>query len=166
MNRVTRSSVALAALSLASIVSFASKASADTATLTVSTIVPQSCSFAQGTKTPGTLGQDFANNTLDSNFTGGLAATIDLTCNNLGSKLTLTSSALTTSGVTQTPSSTLVTVTHPNGTITNNGTTISAPVPITTIGVAQTVEVDAKAVYANAIEAGTYTFTVNLTANP
>lgn len=165
MNRFTRSTIALAALTLAGVFSFSSQASADTATITVGATVPPNCAFTAATNIAGTLGQNLATKTLDSTNGNGFGS-IDLDCNSAGSQLAITSvNFVQPTGASTNLASQLVTVTHLDGTITNNGTTTGAPITITSTGVRQ-VKVDAKAIYNAPLIAGTYTFTVVLTANP
>ncbi|MDD1414950.1 hypothetical protein MEN41_09975 [Dolichospermum sp. ST_con] len=169
MNRFTRSSIALAALTLASVLAFTSKASADTAQLKVETKVPSYCAFDAASLTPGALGKNFTNNTLDSTDTtnGGIVGSVDLTCNNPGSQLAIASVTFTQpTGASANLTSQLVTVTHPDGSVTYNGANASDPVSITSLGAIQNVKTDAKAVYSAPLIAGDYAFTINLTATP
>ena len=171
MNRFTRSSIALATLTLAGVFSFAPKASASDATITIATTVNASCTFGAAAAT-GVLGIDFSTNTLDTTGTGGTTATIPLTCNYPGSKLTISNVVLdqppNASSYVQ---SQLVKVQHPQGSTNytydgNTGTgTYGTPISISPSTDA-TVSIDAKAVYSAPLIAGNYKFTINLSATP
>jgi hypothetical protein len=167
MKRSTRSFIALASVTLAGVFSFASTASADTAQVELETTIATSCAFDIPSLLNGTLGADFTNNILDSAGNGGSPATVDLTCNNAGSQLAISGvNFAQPTGANANLTNQSVTVTHPDGTITNDGTTSDPPIAITSTGTPQTVEINAEAVYSAALLAGTYTFTVDLTATP
>ena len=159
-----RLSLALATLTLVSSLGVASKASADTATVTISETVPSTCLF--GDSTPGTLGYNIASKTLNTASGTGSPTTgsISVLCNTSGS---ISISSVTPSSsipATMTQSSLTATIRNGTNTATHNGTTSSGT--ITLASGTQDITVELDVIYDKILAPGSYSYEIGLTATP
>ena len=155
-----RLSFALATLTLVSSLGVASKASADTATVTISEDVPATCLFDDTTKTPGTLGYDIATKTLDT--ASGTGGSISVLCNAAGS---ISITAVTpTIPAGMTPSSLTATISDGSDTATHDGTTSSGT--ITLASGTEDITVWLNVQYSEILAPGNYSYAIELTTNP
>jgi len=156
-----RLSLALATLTLVSSLGVASKASADTATVTISEIVPATCLFDDTTNNSGTLGYDIAAKTLDTS-SSAQAGSISVVCNTSGT--ILITSVTPTIPNTMTQSSLTATISDGTNTATHNGTTPTGTITLAS-GTKQ-ITVDLNVQYAEVLAHGTYSYAILLTATP
>lgn len=155
---------ALATLTLVSSLGVASKASADTATVTISETVPSTCLFDNTTKTSGTLGYNIADKTLNTESGTGNFATgsINVLCNAVAS---ISISAVTpTIPAAMTVSSLTATISDGTNTATNNGTTSSGSIGL--VSGTKAISVGLAVQYAEILAPGNYSYAIELTANP
>jgi len=159
-----RLSLALATLTLVSSLGFASKASADTATVTIAEDVPAACLFNDVTNTPGTLGYNIATKTLNTASGTGSPTTgsISVLCNTAGS--ISISSVTPTIPATMTQSSLTATISDGTNTATHNGTTPTGTITLASGTEDITVGLDVQ--YAEVLAPGNYSYAIELTANP
>lgn len=162
-----RLSFALATLTLVSSLGVASKASADTATVTISEDVPETCLFDDPTNSPGTLGYDIAAKTLDTTLVNSqsqtaLPGTISVLCNTSGTILISTVTPTIPVGMTQ-PSLT-ATISDGTNTATHNGTASNGSIALAS-GTNQII-VHLNVQYAEILAPGNYSYAILLTANP
>jgi hypothetical protein len=157
-----RLSFALATLTLVSSLGVASKASADTATVTISEDVPETCLFNDATNTPGTLGYNIANKTLNTAASGGTIGSISVLCNAAGS-ISITTVTPTIPAA-MTVSSLTATISDGTNTATHNGTTSSGT--ITLASGTEDITVGLNVQYNEVLAPGNYSYAIELTANP
>ena len=160
-----RLSFALATLTLVSSLGVASKASADTETVTISGTVPSTCFFDEGTQTPGTLGYDIATKTLSTILLAPgnpRSGSISVVCNTSGT--ILISSVTPTIPVNMTQSSLEATISDGTSTQTSNVTTPSGTITLASGTKDITVDLDVQ--YAEILAPGNYSYAIVLTANP
>ena len=157
-----RLSLALATLTLVSSLGVASKASADTATVTISETVPSTCLF--GDSTPGTLGYNIASKTLNTASGTGSPTTgsISVLCNTSGS-ISITSVTPSIPAA-MTQSSLTATISDGTSTATHNGTTSSGT--ITLASGTQDITVELDVIYDKILAPGSYSYEIGLTATP
>ena len=161
-----RLSFALATLTLVSSLGVASKASADTAIVTISEDVPATCLFDGTTNTPGALGYNIANKTLNTASGTGSPTTgsISVLCNAAGS-ISITSVTPSPSiPATMTQSSLTATISDGTNTATHNGTTSSGT--ITLASGKEDITVALNVQYAEILAPGNYSYAIELTATP
>ena len=152
---------ALATLTLVSSLGVASKASADTATVTISEDVPATCLFNDATNTAGLLGYNIASKTL-STASGGSTGSISVICNAVTS--ISISSVTPTIPVNMTVSSLQATISDGTNTQTSNGNTTTGTVPLVSGTNAITVGLNVQ--YDEVLAPGRYSYAIELTANP
>jgi hypothetical protein len=159
-----RLSFALATLTLVSSLGVASKASADTATVTIAEDVPATCLFNDATNTPGTLGYNIANKTLNTASGTGSPTTgsISVLCNAAGS-ISITSVTPTIPN-TMTQSSLTATISDGTSTATHNGTTSSGTIALASG--TEDITVGLNVQYNEVLAPGNYSYAIELTANP
>ena len=157
-----RLSFALATLTLVSSLGVASKASADTATVTISEDVPATCLFNDATNTPGTLGYNIANKTLNTASESGNTGSISVLCNAAGS-ISITSVTPSIPAA-MTQSSLTATISDGTNTATHNGTTPTGT--ITLASGTEDITVALNVQYAETLAHGNYSYAIELTANP
>lgn len=157
-----RLSFALATLTLVSSLGVASKASADTATVTISEDVPATCLFNDATNTPGTLGYNIANKTLNTASESGNTGSISVLCNAAGS-ISITSVTPSIPAA-MTQSSLTATISDGTNTATHNGTTPTGT--ITLASGTEQINVALNVQYAETLAPGNYSYAIELTANP
>ena len=159
-----RLSFALATLTLVSSLCVASKASADTATVTISEDVPAACLFDDTTNTPGALGYNIATKTLNTASGTGSPTTgsISILCNAAGS-ISITSVTPSIPAA-MTQSSLTATISDGTNTATHNGTTSSGT--ITLASGTEDITVGLNVQYAEILAPGNYSYAIELTANP
>ena len=159
-----RLSFALATLTLVSSLGVASKASADTATVTISEDVPAACLFDDSTNTPGALGYNIATKTLNTASGTGSPTTgsISVLCNAAGS-ISITS-VTPSIPATMTQSSLTATISDGTNTATHNGTTPTGT--ITLASGTEDITVALNVQYAEILAPGNYSYAIELTANP
>ena len=158
-----RLSLALATLTLVSSLGVASKASADTAIVTISEDVPATCLFDGTTITPGVLGYNIATKTLDTASGTGSPTTgsISVICNAVAS--------ISISSVTpdipnnMTVSSLQATISDGTSTQTSNGTTSGT---ISLVSGTKAITVGLNVQYDEVLAPGRYSYAIELTANP
>ena len=157
-----RLSLALATLTLVSSLGVASKASADTATVTISETVPSTCLF--GDSAPGTLGYNIASKTLNTASGTGSPTTgsISVLCNAAGS-ISITSVTPSIPAA-MTQSSLTATISDGTNTATHNGTTPTGT--ITLASGTEDITVALNVQYAEILAPGSYSYEIGLTATP
>lgn len=150
--RSLTSKLLISSLLVAGAVALAPKAMAED--VIFSGTVTESCVFSNNTA--GSLGADAT--TLSSTNSGGISATVDLTCNTTTGNVTIQS---ITDGNSTAATSTSATVTGASVTMSFPGTVTASvnqgKTPLT---------VDMTATFSNFVPAGSYTYTVVLLASP
>jgi hypothetical protein len=160
-----RLSFALATLTLVSSLGVASKASADTATVTISEAVPATCLFDDVSNYSGTLGYDIANKTLST--TSGaysVGGSISVVCNTSGTILISTVTPTIPDGMTQPSLTASILNTSNAATATHNGTASNGSIALAS-GTNQFI-VNLNVQYAEVLAPGNYSYAILLTATP
>lgn len=168
INNKLRSLFAGSVIAVATTLGFTTLAQAQNADVQVTGIIPLNCVFSNNI--PGQFGYNQATNLLSTTTNStdlGLTAqsgSVDINCNGASTleirTVTATSAPTTASSFTATVSDGTNTITSLNG-ITNAQPDLSIPANST-----ETIDVDLEVNHAGSLSAGTYTYTVTLTANP
>jgi hypothetical protein len=148
-------------LLLTSILGFATSAKASSAPVIFNATVPAaSCTLTN--MQPGSLGLNGANTTLSSSTTGGSAAKIDINCPS-GGNLSISAPSRTGGTAPVTTFSSLTSSITTTNNITANSSGTATPITALANG---TANVNMEATSSAALGAGTYVFSVTVTATP
>jgi hypothetical protein len=154
-------SLFVSALLLTNIFGFASSAKASSAPAIFNATVPAaSCTLTN--MQPGTLGLNGANTTLSSSIGSGSAAKIDINCPS-GGNLSISAPSRTGGTAPATTFSNLTSSITTTNSVTANSSGTATPITNTANG---TANVNMEATSSAALAAGTYVFSVTVTATP